>query len=73
MFGLPGGSNGGLPMGPIAFWFLILLTIVIVVGFVMLMIYAVNQIEAEPAKEFVLWNVSAYLPGSNLPTGYPAV
>jgi hypothetical protein len=47
MYGMPGGSNGGLPMGPIAFWFLIILTVIVVIGFVALVIYVVNEIEME--------------------------
>jgi hypothetical protein len=48
--GLPGGSNGGLPIGPIAFWFLIILTVILVIGFVALIIHVVNEIEIESAE-----------------------
>jgi len=49
MFGLPGGSNGGLPIGPVAFWFLIILTLCVVIGFVALIIHVVDEIETETA------------------------
>ena len=69
MFSLPGGSNGGLPIGNVAFWFLIILTVLIVIGFVWLLIYAVDQMEVEQALALVRGWTSSYSPGSNLPTG----
>ena len=64
MFGLPGGSNGGLPMGPVAFWFLIILTLILVIGFVALIIHVVNEIEMDFAHSTAqLADVSIYLQG----------
>lgn len=44
MFGLPGGSSGGGPIGAIAFWLAIIFTTIVVAGLVWYLIRAVEQI-----------------------------
>ncbi|MGB6043453.1 MAG: hypothetical protein WBF93_09890 [Pirellulales bacterium] len=43
--GLPGGSNGGRPIGSVAFWIGIVFTAIAVTAFTAFLLYAANEMQ----------------------------